>query len=93
MKNRGERGCPLLFHAAKTLSHCLDSVRNQTISVEHILIDGRSSDGTLEIAEKYKKHLFKIVSEPDNGIYDAMNKGISLATGEKKSGDTILINC
>ena len=49
--------------------------------MEHILVDGGSTDGTLTIAEEYP-HLAKIISEPDKGIYDAMNKGVKIANGE-----------
>ena len=70
------------YNAADTLATCLDSVRNQGSDVEHILIDGGSTDATLDIADSYKEHIVKIVSEPDKGIYDAMNKGIQIATGE-----------
>jgi glycosyltransferase involved in cell wall biosynthesis len=50
--------------------------------IEHIVIDGASTDDTLQIVEQYGNGLSKVISEPDNGIYDAMNKGISMATGE-----------
>ncbi len=70
------------YNAADTLRDCLESVSRQDIEVEHILIDGASSDGTLEIVERYHDRLVQVISEPDGGIYDAMNKGIALATGE-----------
>ena len=70
------------YNAADTLVACLDSVRKQSIDVEHILIDGGSTDDTLAIADSYKEHIAKIVSGPDQGIYDAMNKGIGMATGD-----------
>lgn len=69
------------FNSASTIRNCLDSVNSQRIEAEHIIIDGGSTDGTLEIVKSYQ-HIAKIVSEPDNGIYDAMNKGISHATGD-----------
>ena len=70
------------FNSAKTLKHNLNSVANQTHrNIEHIFIDNCSTDGTLDMLQEYE-HISKIVSEPDRGIYDAMNKGISLATGE-----------
>lgn len=70
------------FNAVSTLSECLSSVAKQVFAnVEHIVVDGRSTDRTVDIVRKYP-HVSLIVSEPDNGIYDAMNKGINLSTGE-----------
>ena len=70
------------FNAVSTLSECLSSVAKQVFAnVEHIVVDGRSTDRTVDILRKYP-HVSLIVSEPDNGIYDAMNKGINLSTGE-----------
>lgn len=51
-------------------------------NIEYIVIDGASTDGTLEILEKYRSKIDYLISEPDNGIYDAMNKGISLSYGD-----------
>ena len=71
------------LNVAGTLADTIESVRRQTHdAVEHILIDGASRDGTPEIIDRYRKVLSRVVSEPDDGIYDAMNKGIALATGE-----------
>ena len=50
--------------------------------VEYIVIDGKSNDRTVEIINKYKKHINKFISEPDKGIYDAMNKGLNHSTGD-----------
>lgn len=74
------------FNSEKTIERTLRSVLEQTCSdYEYIIIDGASTDGTMEIVRKYEP-LFagrmKVVSEPDAGIYDAMNKGIRLAAGE-----------
>lgn len=70
------------YNAEATIEDCLSSVQNQkNVSVEHILIDGRSKDGTVDIA-CHNGRLAKILSEPDNGIYDAMNKGITVATSD-----------
>jgi len=69
------------YNAAKHLETCIQSIKQQSyFQWEHIIIDGGSSDGTLELIKKYP-HL-KWISEPDAGIYDAMNKGIKLARGE-----------
>lgn len=70
------------FNSAKTIKDTLESVKNQTYShIEHIIIDGNSTDNTLDIIKNYP-HIVKCISETDQGIYDAMNKGISIATGE-----------
>jgi glycosyltransferase len=70
------------FNSAKTLSHNLNSVARQSYkNIEHIIVDNCSSDGTLELAKKYP-HISQIISEKDNGIYDAMNKGIANASGD-----------
>lgn len=70
------------FNAETTLSYCIESVSEQSVDVEHIIIDGVSTDGTLKTVEHYRDSLAKVVSEPDAGIYDAMNKGLKLATGD-----------
>jgi glycosyltransferase len=69
-------------NGADTLRDCIESVRNQTYPAEHIVIDGASTDGTLDIITEYRSSISKVVSEPDNGIYDALNKGIRLASGD-----------
>lgn len=70
------------YNASKTLAHCLQSVGGQTVVPEHLIIDSCSTDQTVEAAEKHTGHQLQIYSEPDNGIYDAMNKGIRKATGD-----------
>ncbi len=66
-----------------TIRDAIDSVLNQTYKdIEYIIIDGDSSDGTVEIVQSYGNKISKFVSEADHGIYDAMNKGIGLATGD-----------
>jgi glycosyltransferase involved in cell wall biosynthesis len=73
----------VVLNAENTITSCIDSVIRQNFNnVEYILIDGGSTDGTIQIIEKYRHYLSHFVSEPDNGIYDAMNKGIKLATGD-----------
>jgi len=71
------------FNGEKTIEDTIKSVISQTHEfVEYIIIDGGSRDGTAGIVNKYKAHVAQFVSEPDQGIYDAMNKGIHLATGD-----------
>ena len=70
------------YNASDHLRDCLDSVREQDVDVEHILIDGASTDGTLNILDAYQDHLAHVTSEKDEGMYDAANKGIGLATGD-----------
>lgn len=71
------------LNAQDTIEDTFLSILNQTYkNTELIVIDGGSTDGTLEIIDKYKEKISSFISEPDNGIYDAMNKGIALATGD-----------
>jgi glycosyltransferase involved in cell wall biosynthesis len=70
------------YNSAATIADTLQSVASQRYEkIEHIIIDGGSTDETLQIITRYP-HVAKLVSEKDNGLYDAMNKGIALATGE-----------
>ena len=80
-----------------TIEKTIKSVANQTFKeFEYILIDGKSTDKTLEKINKYKKNISKIVSEKDRGIYDAFNKGMKLSNGEficiVNCGDTLRKN-
>ncbi len=71
------------FNSEKTIENSIQSVLNQTYSnIEYIIIDGGSTDHTIDIIHKYTSHISKFISEPDKGIYDAMNKGLKLATGD-----------
>lgn len=71
------------YNAESVLEDTIQSVITQTYkNVEYILIDGGSKDKTLQIIDRYKEHIHTIVSEPDKGLYDAMNKGIQRATGD-----------
>lgn len=71
------------YNSSAYISDCVNSVNNQTYSnIEHIIIDGASKDNTLEIINSIPNRVRTIVSEPDKGIYDAMNKGIKAATGD-----------
>ena len=65
------------------VDHCLESVAGQSHqNIEHIVIDGASTDGTLEILQAHRSQLAVLISEADNGIYDALNKGFALSTGD-----------
>ncbi|MDP2809656.1 MAG: glycosyltransferase family 2 protein, partial [Rhodocyclaceae bacterium] len=71
------------FNSAATIADTLRSVAEQThADVEHIVVDGGSKDGTMEIIAGMPNRIARLVSEPDCGIYDAMNKGLALATGD-----------
>jgi glycosyltransferase involved in cell wall biosynthesis len=71
------------YNSESTLEKTILSVANQTHKdVEYIIIDGNSKDGTVEIIKQYSNKIDHWISEPDKGLYDAMNKGIALATGE-----------
>jgi glycosyltransferase involved in cell wall biosynthesis len=71
-----------VWNNADTIGHCIDSINAQTQPCQHILVDGGSSDGTLEIIEQQKAADAILISEPDQGMYDAINKGLKLATGD-----------
>ncbi len=71
------------WNCADTIGDCLASVAGQSYpDREHIVIDGASPDGTLSVLEAHRAQLAVLVSEPDQGIYDALNKGLSRASGE-----------
>ena len=71
------------YNSEATIEHTIKSVLGQSYTnIEYILIDGKSTDGTLDIIGKYKNSITTIVSEPDKGMYDAINKGIQLCSGE-----------
>lgn len=70
------------YNAEKHIGHALESLTTRiNDDIEVIVVDGKSTDRTLEIVEKYPHCVSKVISEKDRGIYDAMNKGVSLATG------------
>ncbi len=84
----------VVFNNVKDIERTILSVINQDYpNIEYIIIDGHSTDGTKAILDKYKSKIAEYISEPDKGIYDAMNKGIKLATGDyllfMNSGDEI----
>lgn len=88
-QNRHQSSAPrvtvvtVVFNGEKTLEHTIRSVVTQSYAnIEYIIIDGGSTDGTLDILKKYDGAIDYWLSEKDNGIYDAMNKGIALASGD-----------
>ena len=73
----------ITYNSAETIEDTIKSVQRQDYQdIEHIIIDGKSTDNTLDIVSKYKAGISKIISEPDNGLYDALNKGIKNASGD-----------
>ncbi len=73
----------ITYNSAATIEQTIQCVLNQTYKdIEYIIIDGLSKDNTLEIVNKYKGKIAKVISEKDNGLYDALNKGIANATGD-----------
>ena len=70
------------YNAEATIADCMRSVAMQQVEAEHIIVDGGSTDRTLQIISEEQAPGTKVVSEPDEGIYDAMNKGIAQATGK-----------
>jgi len=73
----------IVYNNKSTITDCIESVQNQTYGdIEHIVIDGGSTDGTKELIEKHRDKLAVFISEKDNGLYDALNKGIKHATGD-----------
>ena len=73
----------MTYNAEKVLEDTIQSVISQTYHhIEYIIVDGASKDGTLSIINRYRSRIHTVVSEPDKGLYDAMNKGIALASGD-----------
>jgi glycosyltransferase involved in cell wall biosynthesis len=71
------------YNARKAIESTIQSVIAQTYPyIEYIIVDGVSTDGTLSVVEKYRPHIHILISEPDKGLYDAMNKGIAGASGD-----------
>lgn len=87
----------IVYNNVRDIEYTISSVLNQSYpDIEYIVIDGASTDGTLDIINRYKDRINTIVSEKDAGIYDAMNKGLALATGDYvlflNSGDELYDN-
>lgn len=73
----------VVYNNEKTIADAIESVLAQTYpDIEHIIVDGKSKDNTLAVVNRYKDKLGRIISEKDDGLYDAMNKGIKAATGD-----------
>ena len=73
----------VVYNCVNTIRGCIDSVLAQDYDdVEYIIIDGGSNDGTVDVVNEYKSGIARFVSEKDKGIYDAMNKGVRMATGD-----------
>ena len=71
------------FNSATTIRDTIESVLTQNYpNIEYIIVDGASNDGTMDIVKHYQDRIDAVISEPDMGIYDAMNKGIRIATGD-----------
>lgn len=72
-----------VFNRAASIGHAIETVQRQTFAdIEHLIIDGQSTDGTLEEVSRRTTPSLRLISEPDSGIYDALNKGINLARGD-----------
>ncbi|HOJ63252.1 MAG TPA: glycosyltransferase [Spirochaetota bacterium] len=75
--------CTIVYNNKDYIERTISSVLRQTYdNIEYIIIDGKSTDGTVDIIKKYENSIDYFISEKDNGIYDAMNKGLSLSTGD-----------
>ena len=74
----------VVYNGVSTLEKTFESVIKQTVfkQIEYIVIDGASTDGSIDLIKKHSDHISQWYSEPDKGIYDAMNKGLSKATGD-----------
>jgi glycosyltransferase involved in cell wall biosynthesis len=87
----------IVYNNARDIERTMLSVLNQTYpNIEYIIIDGASTDGTLDLIKKHQNRIAKLISEKDEGIYDAMNKGLAVATGDyvlfMNSGDELYDN-
>ena len=71
-----------VLNGAGTIQSCLSSIREQSVEADHIIVDGCSTDSTLSIINQYKTGTTRVISEKDKGIYDGMNKGLKMASGD-----------
>jgi glycosyltransferase len=71
-----------VWNNADTLGHCMRSITEQTVRCQHIVVDGASTDGTMDVIKQHQSSGHIIISEPDQGMYDAINKGLKQASGE-----------
>ena len=73
----------VVYNSEKTIEQTIQSVLSQSYkNIEYIIVDALSTDDTINIIHKYKNRIAHIISEPDNGFYDGLNKGIRIASGE-----------
>ncbi len=73
----------ICYNSSKSIADAIDSVLDQTYpNIEYLIIDGKSKDNTVEIIQSYGDKISRFVSEPDKGIYDALNKGLKMASGD-----------
>jgi glycosyltransferase involved in cell wall biosynthesis len=70
------------FNSEATVEASMESLLTQSVPLEVVVVDGKSSDGTMRILDRYRDRIAALLSEPDEGVYDALNKGIALASGE-----------
>jgi glycosyltransferase involved in cell wall biosynthesis len=87
----------IVYNNVRDIERTMLSVLNQTYrQIEYVVVDGASTDSTLDIIKRYENRIARLISEEDNGIYDAMNKGLKLATGDyvifMNSGDEFYAN-
>jgi glycosyltransferase involved in cell wall biosynthesis len=73
----------IVYNNVRDIERTMLSALGQTYAnIEYIIVDGLSNDGTLDVINRYRERISKVISEKDNGIYDAMNKGLAIATGD-----------
>ena len=73
----------ICYNRKNTIAQCIESVLNQSYTyIEYIVIDGNSTDGTKDVIQSYSNKISRYISEPDKGMYDAINKGLKMATGD-----------